>query len=117
MTDDPIYIDPRKQTSEHMQIIGQSTRFEDFKKFEGKTMISIGDKVRTHDGWNDHRDPIEGTVTGFEDIEYHDPIPAYNFEGKLIGFRDGKLLTTTVVVLDNGERIHGSNLEKVEMKA
>lgn len=113
MSEDPIFIDPRKLDSGHMQIIGQSTRYEYFKKFEGKTMISIGDKVRTHDGWNNHREPIDGTVTGFEDIKYHDQIPVYNPDGRLIGFRDGKLLTTTVVVLDNGERIHESNLENV----
>lgn len=76
-------------------------------------MITIGDKVRTHKDWNDHRNPIEGIVTGFEDIKYHEPVPVYDLSGKLIYYRDGKLLTTTVVVLDNGEKIHEGNLEKV----
>jgi hypothetical protein len=82
--------------------------------------MQIGDKVRTKPEWNDHREPTEGTITGFETLKYHkieyEPIQD-NRTGLISYFARPAIPTqyeyTEVVVLDNGEQIHESNLEKV----
>jgi hypothetical protein len=82
--------------------------------------MQIGDKVRTKPGWNDHNDPLEGTITGFETLKSHkiESTPVldqhtgfYLFHERMI---PNQYEYTEVVVLDNGEQIHESNLEKVD---
>jgi len=78
-------------------------------------MIKVGDKVRTHEIWNSHREPIEGTVVArvieksikTEDVPHPNGFISHRF---IIGEYD----YTEHLVLDNGIKIHESNLEKVE---
>jgi hypothetical protein len=82
--------------------------------------MKIGDNVRTKPEWNDHREPIAGTIVGFETLKYskieYEPVqdPRTGF----ILYRERTISNqyeyTEVVVLDNGEKIHESNLEKEE---
>jgi len=83
--------------------------------------MEIGDKVRTIPEWNDHHEPIEGTITGFETLKYQkiEYEPIQDSRTGLIRYRARPAIPTQyeyseVVVLDNGEQIHESNLEKVD---
>jgi len=81
--------------------------------------MQVGDKVRTKPEWNDHREPIEGIIKGFETLKYHkiEYIPITDPHTGLTSYlgrsKSSVYEYTEVVVLDNGEKIHESNLEKV----
>lgn len=78
--------------------------------------MQIGDKVRTKPEWNDHSEPIEGIITGFKTLEYHKTVPITDPKTGMVWERmiPNQYEYTEVVVLDNGEQIHESNLEKVD---
>jgi hypothetical protein len=78
--------------------------------------MKITDKVRTTEAWNNHREPIQGTITGFETLKYSKIKPMTDRKSGII-FEcviTGQYEYTEVVVLDNGEKIHAINLEVVE---
>ena len=74
------------------------------------------DKARTNEEWNNLREPIQGTITGFETLK----CPKIEFiidkKSGLIFERmiPGQYEYTEVVVLDNEEKMHASNLEILE---
>lgn len=78
-------------------------------------MIEVGDKVRTHERWNDHRAPIEGIVIASVTEKYTKTKAVQLPNGLTFQrFVPGQYEYTDLIVLDNGIKIHESNLEKVE---
>lgn len=80
-------------------------------------MIEVGDKVRTHKSWNSRREPIEGIVMGRVTEKSHKWISHACQNGFIgFGFLNGQCESLELILLDNGTKIHESNLEKVEYR-
>lgn len=78
--------------------------------------MKITDKVRTTEARNNHREPIQGTIAGFETLKYSKTKPIIDRKSGMVYdlVIPGQYEYTEVVVLDNGVKIHASNLEVVE---
>jgi len=75
--------------------------------------MEIGDKVRTNDNWNKNYTEITGTVTGFETVRYTVTEPRIDADGSVTCLFTNQYAYTTLVVINNIEKIHESQLVKV----
>jgi hypothetical protein len=45
--------------------------------------MQIGDKVKTKKEWDDHREPIKGTITDIKVIKFHKTQPIHLSDGNI----------------------------------
>lgn len=85
-----------------------------------ETQFQIGDKVRTTAVWNSTREPIHGTVMGFECIAHHKTEHKRTLNPRTGLYESGPWYMlpdythTRNIKLDNGKSMHESNFEKEE---